>query len=155
MYSRSTKNLPTPCITPVDTQSENTPDVIAPNVYPTAPCIVGFSAGGSGPGFSLTFGKGTRDDDCTRIEYARALDQKGERQGAIALLCQNPDVYAAMPRRCELARRGEDDYLPPVPVAIPAPVAPLIAPEPVAVQASPVKHTHIMHKKGVSRQGCK
>lgn len=92
------------------------PTVFTPNAYPTAPCIIGLSAGGSGIGFGLSFGTGRKDEDCTRRENARRLAEQGELQGATSLMCQDPDVYKAMKRRCDIAMAGEDDYVAVTPV---------------------------------------
>lgn len=63
------------------------PDVFAPPVYPTAPCVVGASGGGSWLTGAFGFGFGLKDGECQKLETARAFRQIGEDQAALHLLC--------------------------------------------------------------------
>lgn len=127
----------------------NLPPAIAPNVYPTAPCIVSNSGAGTGLKFGLSIGISHKDDDCTRRETARTLQALGETQGAVALMCQDANVYRAMKRRCDIAIAA----LPPVVLA----QAPVIVP-PAIIQAPVAKATPIVRKPVVRKRrfkGCK
>jgi hypothetical protein len=79
------------------------PQVFAPPVGVTAPCMIGYSAGVSVIGAGVALGGGKEDTECTRREYARMLHAMGETKGAVALLCQNENVAKAMPGRCVAA----------------------------------------------------
>ena len=83
------------------------PNVYAPPVGVTAPCIVGISGGVSIIGFGVSGGSGKEDKECTNRENARMLNAFGETKGAVALLCQNGNVYKAMRDRCDLALAKE------------------------------------------------
>ena len=82
------------------------PSAYAPAVYPTAPCIVSNSGGGTNRFFGLSLGISHKDDDCTRREDARTLQSLGETQGAVSLMCQKESIYKAMKARCDLAMAG-------------------------------------------------
>lgn len=49
-------------------------------------------------GFGVSFGSTWQDRQCMRIKNARQLDALGYRRAAIALLCQDDDVFDAMER---------------------------------------------------------
>ena len=78
---------------------ENTPDVYAPNVAPTAPCMGGSSIGGTGPGFGLSFGTSWESKTCMILEAARSFEQAGYREDALHIRCQNE--YAAVAPSCK------------------------------------------------------
>lgn len=88
-------------------QFRTVPNVYAPPVGVTAPCIVGISGGLSIIGFGVSGGTGKEDKGCTKRENARMLYSFGETKGAVALLCQDKSVYAAMMERCDLALARE------------------------------------------------
>jgi len=94
------------------------PNVYAPPVGVTAPCIVGWSAGISVIGVGVSAGNGVEDKECTNRENARMLHAFGEVKGAVSLLCQNKNVLKAMPERCGLAQANEG---PTPPVVTPVP----------------------------------
>lgn len=102
-------------------QYKTVPNVYAPPVGVTAPCIVGWSAGLSIVGVGVSAGTGTEDKECTNRENARMLHAFGEVKGAVSLLCQNDRVYKAMKDRCDLAMAK--DYPQPAPVVQEAPAA--------------------------------
>lgn len=80
---------------------KNTPDAYAPMNSPTAPCRVAHSAGGSGPGFGISFGSSTLDEGCDAREDSRLLHNMGLRDEAIARLCQKPEMAKALGKiRC-------------------------------------------------------
>ena len=78
---------------------ENTPDVYAPNVAPTAPCMGGTSVGGTGPGFGISFGTSWESKTCMILEAARSFEQAGYREDALHIRCQNE--YAAIAPSCK------------------------------------------------------
>lgn len=59
-------------------------------------CMGSGGLGAQAVGFGLSFGKTWTDDDCVRRKNARELRTFGKNKAALALLCQNPDVAAAM-----------------------------------------------------------
>ena len=78
---------------------ENTPDVYAPNVAPTAPCMGGTSVGGTGPGFGISFGTSWESKTCMILEAARSFEQAGYHEDALHIRCQNE--YAAIAPSCK------------------------------------------------------
>ena len=84
---------------PSRTRIENTPDVYAPNVAPTAPCMGGSSMGGSGPGFGFSFGTSWESKTCMILEAARSFEQAGYREDALYIRCHNE--YAAAAPSCK------------------------------------------------------
>jgi hypothetical protein len=74
---------------------KNTPDLTIANVHPTAPCIIGVSAGVSGPGFSFGAGGGYEDKDCSIRETARSFGALNKREDALAILCTSAHAAAA------------------------------------------------------------
>jgi Tfp pilus assembly protein FimT len=109
------------------------PNVYAPPVGVTAPCIVGWSAGISVIGVGVSAGNGVEDKECTNRENARMLHAFGEVKGAVSLLCQNKNVLKAMSERCALAMANE--------LPTPQPTA-----EPVVIKDTP-KYNHKHDRK--------
>lgn len=109
------------------------PNVYAPPVGVTAPCIVGWSAGISVIGVGVSAGNGVEDKECTNRENARMLHAFGEVKGAVSLLCQNKNVYKAMHERCDLAQANETP-------------TPQVVPEPVVIKDTP-KYDHKHDRK--------
>jgi len=94
---------------------KNTPDVTLGNVYPTAPCMGGTSAGGSGPGFSVAFGSSWEATDCQILETARSFEQAGQKADAMAVRCQGK--YASVAPSCQKIAAKQQVALAPAPVA--------------------------------------
>lgn len=74
------------------------PSVFAPSIAPTAPCMGGTSAGGSGTGFGLSFGTSWTDDECNTRETARMFHSMGLMSDALAVICSS--AYAASAPSC-------------------------------------------------------
>lgn len=74
---------------------KNTPGVIAPNTYPTAPCMGSSSVGGSGVGFGVSFGTSWTDKECGLRETARSFMSMGLPTDALAILCSSEFAAAA------------------------------------------------------------
>jgi len=74
------------------------PSVFAPSIAPTAPCMGGTSAGGSGTGFGLSFGTSWTDDECNTRETSRLFHSMGMTADALAVLCSS--AYAAAAPSC-------------------------------------------------------
>lgn len=79
-------------------EQKQAPAVFAPNIAPTAPCMGGTSAGGSGTGFGLSFGTSWTDDECNTRETARLFHSLGMVSDALAVLCSS--AYAAAAPSC-------------------------------------------------------
>ena len=77
---------------PDDIKIRNTPDARAPFSNSTGPCIVGFSAGLSLPGFGGSLGKGIEDQECTRRQSAQTWSNMGLPAMAIWLMCRSKDM---------------------------------------------------------------
>lgn len=79
-------------------QIANVPNVYAPSVYPTAPCMGSSSAGGSGVGFGFSVGTSWTDDECGIRETARSFANMGMGSDALSVLCSSK--YAANAPSC-------------------------------------------------------
>lgn len=62
----------------------------------TAYCQNSAGMGGSGPGFSFSAMFGKHDQDCVRYNYALALEAMGDREAAMLVMANNPEVNAAL-----------------------------------------------------------
>jgi hypothetical protein len=80
------------------TTLRNTPEIIAPNISGGNPCLVGISGGGAGPGIGITIGVGYSDKGCERRNSAALLNNIGEKDVAIELMCDDDNVRQAMAR---------------------------------------------------------
>lgn len=76
-------------------EERQAPAAFAPAISPTAPCMGGTSAGGSGTGFGLSFGTSWTDDECNTRETARLMHAMGLRLDAVAVLCSSKYAQAA------------------------------------------------------------
>jgi hypothetical protein len=102
-----------------------TPPAFAPDAYPTAPCRVAGSAGGSSPYFGLSIGGSKLDKDCAKRELARLLLAAGQRQAAVSALCSTEAAKGI--QNCTNLEQGPT----PEPVrAIEPTAAPIIVPAP-------------------------
>ena len=84
---------------PSNMRIETVPDVMAMNVYPTAPCMGSSSVGGSGVGFGFSVGTSWEAKECMIGETARGFEQAGYKADAMAVRCQG--VYAAVAPSCK------------------------------------------------------
>lgn len=74
----------------------NTPDVFAPQVNNTAPCMRSVAGGVSAAGFGLAFGAGDEDEDCNMRENVILLHNIGRDELAMQYYCDNePKIRAA------------------------------------------------------------
>jgi hypothetical protein len=71
------------------------PAVFAPSVYPTAPCVAGWSFGGSGAGAGLSLGRGKELAGCVERELIRIAAQMGLASQAEFMWCNQAAVLAA------------------------------------------------------------
>ena len=76
-------------------EQKQAPAVFAPNIAPTAPCMGGTSASGSGTGFGLSFGTSWTDDECNTRETSRMFHSMGMTVDALAVLCSSAYASAA------------------------------------------------------------
>jgi len=76
-------------------EQKQAPAVFAPSIAPTAPCMGGTSAGGSGTGFGLSFGTSWTDDECNTRETSRLFHSMGMTADALAVLCSSAYASAA------------------------------------------------------------
>ena len=76
----------------------NTPSVVAPGLAAAGieTCLGSTSVGGSGPGFGLTVAGTHKDRDCNLRLYSRTLYSMGHKVAALQILCNDPDVAAAL-----------------------------------------------------------
>lgn len=70
--------------------------VYAPDVVTTANCMIGASGGATGLGWGFAVGTGIEDKGCTRRENARLLKNLGKPVAAVAIMCNDPEVAAAL-----------------------------------------------------------
>lgn len=97
----------------------NTPNVAAPNILPTSPCMGSTSVGVGFTGFGFSGGTSWKDDDCGYRETARVFLQAGMPKDGLAVLCASP--YAAEAPSCKALK--------PPPAAAPAKTSSLDAKE--------------------------
>jgi hypothetical protein len=76
----------------------NTPSVLAPGLAAAGieTCLGSTSVGGSGPGFGVTIAGTTTDRSCNLRLYSRTLYSMGHKLAATQILCNDPDVAAAL-----------------------------------------------------------
>jgi hypothetical protein len=74
--------------------------VVAPDMVTTANCIVGASGGATGLGWGFAIGTGIEDKSCTRRENARLLKNLGKADAAVKIMCNDPEVAAALGADC-------------------------------------------------------
>ena len=74
------------------------PSAFAPGINTSGVdvCSVGVSGGIQSFSLGISGGKGVRDENCERIKLSRQLDAMGMKVAAVALLCQDERVFAAM-----------------------------------------------------------
>jgi hypothetical protein len=89
-----------------------TPPSFAPDAYPSAPCRVSASAGGSSPYFGLSFGGSKLDKDCAKRELARLLLAAGQRQAAVDALCSTQAARGIA--NCNQLEVGPEPMPPPI-----------------------------------------
>lgn len=95
------------------TTLKNVPNVIAPNILPTSPCMGSTSIGGAVAGFGIGGGTSWKDADCGYRETARVFLQANMPADGIAVLCTSE--YAASAPSCKaLAKKAADDAARPV-----------------------------------------
>jgi hypothetical protein len=139
-------------VTSVSNQVSQVPPAFAPDAFPSAPCRVAASAGGSSQWFGMSIGGSKLDKDCAKRELARLLLAAGQRQAAVDALCS---TQAA--RGIENCNALEMAPIPePVPVIESEPALPVIvASAPVItinVPAMPVLACHKpIHKNRASK----
>jgi hypothetical protein len=76
----------------------NTPSVIAPGLAAAGieTCLGSNSVGGAGPGFGVTIAGTITDRGCNLRLYSRTLYSMGHKLAATQILCNDPDVAAAL-----------------------------------------------------------
>ena len=84
---------------------KNVPNVIAPNILPTSPCMGSTSIGGSVAGFGIGGGTSWKDGDCGYRETARVFMQAGKMDDGLAVLCASE--YAANAPTCKNLKKAE------------------------------------------------
>ena len=72
----------------------NVPNVIVPNVYPTAPCMGSSALGGSVAGFGIGGGTSWVYENCEHRENARLLHGMGDVTNAKIALCMQTTMAA-------------------------------------------------------------
>ena len=82
------------------TEVRTVPTVFAPDMVTTANCMIGASGGASGLGWGFALGTGIEDKNCTRRENARLLKNLGKEAAAVKLMCNDPEVAAALGADC-------------------------------------------------------
>lgn len=76
----------------------NTPAVLAPGLTAAGieTCLGSNSVGGAGPGFGVTIAGTITDRGCNLRLYSRTLYSMGHKLAATQILCNDPDVAAAL-----------------------------------------------------------
>lgn len=76
------------------------PFALAPDVYPSAPCRVGWGGAASAPIGGLSVGGSKLDDECDKRETARAFSNLGFREAALKILCTTKAARKALGEGC-------------------------------------------------------
>jgi hypothetical protein len=78
--------------------ARNTPFVLAPGLAAAGieTCLGSTSVGGAGPGFGVTIAGTTQDRGCNLRLFSRTLYSMGHKAAAVQILCNDPDVAAAL-----------------------------------------------------------
>lgn len=138
---------------------KNVPSVNGPNLITSNDtCMGSSSASVNGPGLGLGFGTTWTDDQCKRLKMSRELWNKGMKAASLAMDCMDPAARAALemtgtqcPQSMTPAERvaafgpqaQQRSEVPAQTAAVPAPPAPtpaaVVAPEPAAAIATPVR----------------
>ena len=76
----------------------NTPSVLAPGLAAAGieTCLGSTSVGGAGPGFGVTIAGTIHDRGCDLRLFSRTLYSMGHKVAAVQILCNDPDVAAAL-----------------------------------------------------------
>ena len=69
-----------------------------------ANCYIGASGGATGLGWGFAIGSGIEDKNCTRRENARLLKNLGKGEAAVKIMCNDPEVAAALGADCAVAK---------------------------------------------------
>jgi hypothetical protein len=77
---------------------KSAPQVYAPPVGVTAPCVIGASLGVSGMGFGFGGGTGIVDSGCERRAVSSLMQSYGHVEAAKEMLCEDPTAAAAYAR---------------------------------------------------------
>ncbi len=77
---------------------KSAPQVYAPPVGVTAPCVIGASVGVSGLGFGVAGGTGIVDSGCERRAVSSLMQSYGHVEAAKEMLCDDPTAAAAYAR---------------------------------------------------------
>lgn len=78
--------------------------VYAPDMVTTATCMIGASGGATGLGWGFAIGTGIEDKGCTRRENARLLKNLGKGEAAVRIMCNDPEVAAALGADCAVVQ---------------------------------------------------
>jgi hypothetical protein len=135
---------------------------IAPPSYPTATCFKGFSAAAQSMAFGASFGGGKIDENCARLEAARAaknrlafckvyISDKYVKQAGVTLEdCMTQDEQVTVEQGPATVVPEPTPALQPIIVNVPAPVVQVVqAPTPTVVAPAPIAPE--LKKKSVKR----
>jgi hypothetical protein len=111
------------------------PPAFAPDAYPSAPCRVSGSAGGSSPYFGFSIGGSKLDKDCAKRELARLLLAAGQRQAAVDALCSTQAAKGIA--NCNQLEVGPEPT--PPPVVVPQPQEVTLYVEPIDLRFKPMR----------------
>lgn len=84
----------------------NVPNVVAPNILPTSPCMGSSSAGAGWTGFGVSLGSSWKDADCGIRETARVFFQANMAADGLAVLCASE--YASTAPACRAIKKAEE-----------------------------------------------
>lgn len=101
---------------------------IAPDAFPSSPCIKGYSGAVQTGVFGASAGGGKVDKGCDDRETARSFALMGNRDAAAKILCQTPAAKRAQLTLTECLATFQE------PVPVPVVVAPVVIPEPKIVE---------------------
>lgn len=85
----------------------------APSQYPTANCALTTGIGASAVGGGFSIGSSHVEENCARIEKAKAVASLGDHAAAFEVLCGDPDIRAARRRAGNLCWADRQGSQPP------------------------------------------
>lgn len=116
-------------INSVNNQVRQAPSMALFTPPPTSPCVVTYGGSGSGAGIGISITGGIRNENCEKLEVAKALSAIGQLDASLEMICNTEHAKNEKLSVCERFKQGlpatevvakaTGDYSPPLPEVIP------------------------------------
>ncbi len=116
-------------INSVNNQVRQAPSMALFTPPPTSPCVVTYGGSGSGAGIGISITGGIRNENCEKLEVAKALSAIGQLDASLEMICNTEHAKNEKLSVCERFKQGlpatevvakaPGDYSPPLPEVIP------------------------------------